>query len=96
MNSCIHCKRFSCIRIVSLALCCALSGPALGAEADPAAPVAPFINNFTFGLLRIEVPGTDFDALETWSDQTLQKLTMTDAQNADAAVAGDIPSDHRD
>lgn len=86
MNSCVFNKRSICVVVAQLSLCWALSSSTVAAElGDPAAPVAPFLNNFTFGLIRIDVPGTDFDNLEKWSDQTLQKLAMTEAQKADAS-----------
>src|SRR5579863_2996615 len=90
MNSCISYKRSSWFVPGLGALLCswiAAAPPVKADAADPAAPIAPFVNNFTFGVIRLAVPGADFDALGRWTDQMLEKLSFTDDQRKQAMQA---------
>jgi prepilin-type processing-associated H-X9-DG protein len=65
-----------------------LTSDARAADAiDPAAPVAPFVNNFTFGVIRVEVPGIDFDALGGWTDEMLGKFALSEDERKVASQA---------
>ena len=45
-------------------------------KADDAAQVAPFVNNFTLGVIRVEPAGIDFDALERWGEGVVKQSKM--------------------
>ena len=52
------------------------------ARSDDASQIAPFVNNFTLGVIRVEPAGIDFDALERWGDDVIKrsKLNADDAR----------------
>src|SRR5690349_16892965 len=51
-------------------------------KADEASQIAPFVNNFTLGVIRVEPAGIDFDALQRWGDDVIKrsKLNADDAR----------------
>src|SRR5579872_6702518 len=98
MNSCISYKRSAYAFLAVLVSCFAHAPFAAAAEAgDPAVAVAPFINNFTFGVIRLQVPDTDFDAMGHWVDEMLARFQMTEADRRQASqeLHGSLAAVHR-
>ena len=46
------------------------------ARADEADRIAPFVNNFTLGVVRVEPGGIDFDALDRWGGDVIKQSNM--------------------
>ncbi len=64
-----------------LALACTAIAPGQ-TRTDDASRIAPFVNNFTLGVIRVEPAGIDFDALQRWGDDVIKrsKLNADDAR----------------
>lgn len=62
---------------LSLVLAFLLSGNlAAQDKPDDAASIAPFVNNFTLGVIRVEPAGIDFDALQRWGEDVVKQSRM--------------------
>src|SRR6202035_4710877 len=71
-----------------LVLAFLMSGRVAAQEiAGDAAQIAPFVNNFTLGVIRVEPAGIDFDALERWGEEVVKQSKM-DADDIKMTLEG--------
>jgi len=62
--------------LLMIAVIASIDFATLAAEAEqvePTAQIEPFVNEYTLGVIRLDLSGIDFDALDRWADQAIAR-----------------------